>query len=93
VPAFYENHPYPNTLRDLDRHRELYRASIGVGRGCSCCGRPGKQKSPTIEKRWTSNLFNKHDEQTVACAMIGTVPRKDVAVELSFQASLCRTDS
>jgi SAM-dependent methyltransferase len=25
VRAFYENHPYPAPLRDLDRHRELYR--------------------------------------------------------------------
>jgi SAM-dependent methyltransferase len=26
VRAFYENHPYPAPLRDLDRHRELYRS-------------------------------------------------------------------
>ena len=25
VRAFYENHPYPAPLRDLDRHRDLYR--------------------------------------------------------------------
>ena len=25
VRAFYESHPYPAPLRDLDRHRELYR--------------------------------------------------------------------
>src|SRR5262249_23255341 len=25
VRTFYENHPYPAPLRDLDRHRELYR--------------------------------------------------------------------
>ena len=25
VQAFYESHPYPAPLRDLDRHRELYR--------------------------------------------------------------------
>jgi SAM-dependent methyltransferase len=25
VHAFYENHPYPAPLRDLERHRELYR--------------------------------------------------------------------
>jgi SAM-dependent methyltransferase len=25
VRAFYETHPYPGPLRDLDRHRELYR--------------------------------------------------------------------
>jgi SAM-dependent methyltransferase len=25
VRAFYDNHPYPVPLRDLDRHRELYR--------------------------------------------------------------------
>jgi SAM-dependent methyltransferase len=25
VSAFYESHPYPAPLRDLDRHRELYR--------------------------------------------------------------------
>jgi len=25
VRAFYEHHPYPAPLRDLDRHRELYR--------------------------------------------------------------------
>jgi 2-polyprenyl-3-methyl-5-hydroxy-6-metoxy-1,4-benzoquinol methylase len=25
VRAFYESHPYPPPLRDLDRHRELYR--------------------------------------------------------------------
>jgi len=27
VRTFYENHPYPAPLRDLDRHRELYRNS------------------------------------------------------------------
>ena len=25
VRAFYESHPYPAPLRDLDRHRDLYR--------------------------------------------------------------------
>lgn len=25
VRAFYENHPYPAPIDDLDRHRELYR--------------------------------------------------------------------
>src|SRR5215469_5809997 len=25
VRSFYESHPYPAPLRDLDRHRELYR--------------------------------------------------------------------
>src|SRR5262245_18251381 len=27
VRTFYESHPYPPPLRDLDRHRELYRNS------------------------------------------------------------------
>src|SRR5215469_3908190 len=28
VRAFYESHPYPAPLRDLDRHRELYRNPV-----------------------------------------------------------------
>jgi SAM-dependent methyltransferase len=45
VRAFYESHPYPAPLRDLDRHRELYR-NPDRRRAMSLLLWPAKQPAP-----------------------------------------------
>jgi SAM-dependent methyltransferase len=48
VRAFYESHPYPAPLRDLDRHRELYR-NPDRGRALSLLLWPTKKPRPDRE--------------------------------------------
>jgi hypothetical protein len=38
VRAFYERHPHPKPLDNLDRHREIYKNPITAGHGRFCCG-------------------------------------------------------
>ena len=38
VRAFYESHPYPAPIGNLDRHRDLYETRIGAGHCPFCCG-------------------------------------------------------
>ena len=44
VRAFYENHPYPAPIDDLDRYRDLYRNPDRHRAQSLCCGRPRSRR-------------------------------------------------
>jgi SAM-dependent methyltransferase len=48
VRAFYESHPYPAPIKDLDRHRELYR-NLDRRRALSLLLRPTEKQRPDRE--------------------------------------------